>query len=183
MSEPNVRPSSYLHRYIYVDQHEPDRTSSSEMNSPGALRLGLLYQLSNLRQLLLIQIHVPRPKVLLEPLRLLGPRNRNRSLGNHPSQRQLPRRAPLLLRKLLELVDDTHVLAQQLFGEPGNSTPDITLRKLVDRSELASEDAFAEWGVGDDGHAELARGGDETVLLVVGEPGRVFDLEGVDMGD
>jgi hypothetical protein len=82
-----------------------------------------------------------------------------------------------------ELVDDTHVLAQELLGESGDGAPDITLGELVDGRELASEYAFAEWGVGDDGHAELARGGDETVLFVVGEPGRVLDLEGVDVCD
>lgn len=152
-------------------------------NIPGTLWFGLLYQLPDLRQLLLIEIHILRPKVLDQSPLIPGTGNRNGALCNHPSKRQLTRRASLLICELLELVDDPHILPEQLFLEPRDGTPNVSFGELVGRGELASKNTLAEGRVGNDGDTELLSSVDETVLLVVREPRRVLDLEGVDVGN
>jgi len=67
--------------------------------------------------------------------------------------------------------------------EPRDRTPDITFPEITGLGEFPREYAFTERRVSDDLDPKLFSRVDQSVLLMVREPGGEFDLKGVDLGD
>lgn len=124
-----------------------------------------------------------RLKVLRQSPCGLGSWDGNRSLGNHPCQSKLTRGTPLLLRELLELVDNPEVGRKVLLAVPRNRLSVVAVLEIGCALVSSGQDALTERREGDNGDTELLGSIDQTVLLVVGEPRAVLDLQGVDVCD
>ena len=104
---------------------------------------------------------------------------------HQPRQRQLPGRAPLLLRNCRKLIDQLQVLLEILALEARRHASEVVLLEIIRAADLAGDEAAAEGGVSDGGDAEFAASFEEGNLRVFdvdGERG-VFDLDGGDLVD
>ena len=79
----------------------------------------------------------------------------------------------------LHLVDDRQVAGEVLTGEPGVGLAPVVVGEVVDRADLAGEQAVSERGVRDQADAELAQQREDLGLEVAGPQG-VLGLQGGD---
>ena len=118
----------------------------------------------DLLYILLRKLHLQSRDILLHILNLLCARNRNNilTLRRQPCERQLARRAALLIREGLEAVDQHQVLTEIFRAEAGGDATEVVGRKVVGTLDLARQKAAAERRVCEDGDAELAAGSEQV---------------------
>jgi hypothetical protein len=128
---------------------------------PIPLRFRLINNPPHLRPLLRTQFHLSARPILLQPLHLGRPRNRQHTLCRDPSQRHLTRCTPLLHRQLLDLFYNCFVLVEILALELGDRTPEVVGCEVFGRGvvEVVDEPAVAEGRVGNVGYVQLSSGG------------------------
>ena len=118
----------------------------------------------DLLYILLRKLHLQSRDILLHILNLLCARNRNNilTLRRQPRERQLARRAALLIREGLEAVDQHQVLTEIFRAEAGGDATEVVGRKVVGTLDLARQKAAAERRVCEDGDAELAASSEQV---------------------
>lgn len=151
-----------------------------------------LDELSHLSLLFICQFYIKGSPVLLEILDLLGARDGNDiiSLLPQPSQRELRGGAPLLVGQLLEAPRNLDILlpvavleAGQRDGAHVGAAAGV---EVLAAGKGVGEDPPGKGHGDDEGHLELAAGGEEVVAdggLDVEVEGGVVGLDGGDGGD
>ena len=113
-----------------------------------------------LAQVLAGQLELERAEVLLEALDALGARAGDHLVAarQHPRQRHLARRGVVARSHRLDLLDQLEVRLQVLALEAREAPRParVALLQVLDRADLAGEEAAAQRRVGDEAEAEKA---------------------------
>src|SRR4051794_8269214 len=124
------------------------------------------------------QLDVGRRDVLLEISHLLRARDRDDvvAAAQHPCERELAGRAPLLLGDAPHALDEVEVALEVLALEARVVAAEVVLVEVGRAREAAGEEAAPERAVGDEADAELADRRQDLVLGVA-RPQRVLALQ------
>ena len=103
-------------------------------------------------------------------------------LAQQPRQRQLSRRAILLIRNRLQFIHQHQILREILVRKPRRRLPPVALLKIPIRLILPGQHATTQWRIRDDCDAELATRLEQVDLwgFDIECKGGVFDLDGGD---
>src|SRR6266853_301875 len=134
--------------------------------------------LVNARQIVGSELNVDRAKVFFQVFAALGAGDGNNvlTLGQHPGQRKLRRRAVLLARDLFDLCHQIKVLLEVISLEARRYAPEIIWRQIFKAFELSGKEATSERAVRDEADAEFAYGRQDLVFRIT-LPQRVFSLQ------
>src|SRR5207247_578015 len=105
--------------------------------------------------------------VLLEVRPPLRSRDRHDVLATreHPGERELRGRDPLLARNLLDALDEIEIAPEGLSLEAGMVLAEVVLVEVVGRAEAPGEETASEWAVRDEPDSELAGRLEHAVVL------------------
>src|SRR5215211_657721 len=120
--------------------------------------------------------------VIFEVLAALGPRDGNDviTLGEQPSEGELPRGDPLAFGDLAHPVRQLQILLEVLLSEAWEArAAGVVVGHVLDAPPASGEEASPERTVGDKPDVQFAHGGQDLVFHLAGKEG-ILRLEGAD---
>src|SRR5208283_2730217 len=98
------------------------------------------------------------------------------ALREYPCERELSRRAVLVLGDCLDLRDELQILVEILTLKARREAPEVVRRQVVELANLAGQKAAAERAVRDQPDSQLAAGL-ESSIFGLAAPQRIFILQ------